>query len=955
MSDASIVLEAMTKNHRNMIDNAFYCGIRADLIHFVNISKIYTLHDGKEFAVLPEARFLAVYGCTRCTGDCCEPFPRCMPNRSLQSHPMALLLTHRVRLSEKLSNVFTEEEVVETGKKSRRDQSTYKTISAEDAYAITRRWREFVADLGETALLFRKKNHFCDSLIEDIKIVLDIPVRTDSDISCPLDVPASEPRPPSRLNCETSFLISMARFISPSHLSWGIDGIEGPNGCIHTQGVNFEHRDDMAYLARARWIPELMDNIARAVLERAFSLSSFQRGLGKPIATRPLLLFDPAHFISPEHILIRRNSKSIFLVENNGNHVPFFMPRLRPEETEIRVQERALFANAARVLAFIYTGEILSPTFEYTGTPSTVAVRISRFGDFLMPEYYELICKLARGTSSNHSEIDQLATAAFANHSRGLSLWQMSDPTPEDTMSKIEFTDIESAVVGVDLATKRWRDALLPPFDSWRGDTTLAIKPRVMKFREQGESGADILKRIVDSNRHIIAAESDLLAWNAYYSERLKHKDFPRDMPDLKFFGEIQMGLTPVRAFLLSVMKQYLDNKNPEPLLAYEESLGVLELRRGVQSVPDGEWYYHQAIVHIIKFFLVSPTTPPFICGPALLYAAAGLPYDATAISAATFFIDEKWHARIDCEPLESPFEMKKTYAESAYDAHRVAFEAVSRDRWCFTSEIEQRIPRFRRPDFLSMMCTGVSFLDFSTLQRNTLSLEDFQACLLVALAGSGYVHSNSFDDFLLHLRTNYDPEHFTFFEPFERKQLTLSELFFDVIDEQNEVCAKTRSLYLKAKLELVHAQQFGYLIRFILESNYARLYLVHKTLTDEERPSVALIIKARSASIRDWMVSYKTAMLTTANLGAETSKTRFVQTISSRVLLTNLTNHAAGHPFDIEVQAVTPNNWKPEHVSIPSVLTCSRKLLLRENSSYANFCLGMQTLLEQGNKFSMV
>lgn len=253
------------------------------------------------------------------------------------------------------------------------------------------------------------------------------------------------------------------------------------------------------------------------------------------------------------------------------------------------------------------------------------------------------------------------------------------------------------------------------------------------------------------------------------------------------------------------------------------------------------------------------------------------------------------------------------------------------------------------------MMCTGASFFEFSTLQRNNLSLEEFQACLLVALAGSGYVHGNSFDDFLLHLRANYDREHFRFVEAFEIRELTLSELFLDVIDEQNEVCAQTRSLYLKTKLELVHAQQFGYLVRYILESNYARLYLIHKTLTDEEKPSVALIIKARSESIRDWMVSYKTAISSAAYIVAETSKTRFVQTISPRILLTNLKDHAAGYPFDIEVQTVTPNNWKPEHVSIPSVLTCSRKLLLRENSSYANFCLGMQTLLEQGNKFSMV
>ena len=105
-----------------------------------------------------------------------------------------------------------------------------------------------------------------------------------------------------------------------------------------------------------------------------------------------------------------------------------------------------------------------------------------------MPEYYELICKLARGTSSNHHEIDQLANAAFAHHSRGLSMWKMRDLNPEESMSKIEFTDIESVVVGIAKATENWRHALLPPFDSWRGDATFVIKERVMKFRKDGES-----------------------------------------------------------------------------------------------------------------------------------------------------------------------------------------------------------------------------------------------------------------------------------------------------------------------------------------------------------------------------------------------------------------------------------------------------------------------------------
>lgn len=953
MSDPSIVLEKMVQNHCDSHDHAFYYGIRADLIHFIDTSKHYLLSDGEEFTVLPEARFLATYGCSGWDVECCKPFPRCIPNFQLQSHPMARVLTHRVRLSEKLANVFHEEQTTETTKKSRCDSSTKETLSPSVAYAITQRWREFVIDLGETAMLLRRPYGMCDFLIEDSKTVLEIPIRTDSAISRSLEEHAAEAKPPSNENRKNNLLFSISCFTSQSQMSWSVYGTEAPTSCVHTKGEEFEYPRAMAISARARWITELMPSIARELIARVFSISSFRKEIGCPISIRPLLRFNPMHFISPDSILIRKATNLIFFDEIDGS-VPLFMPRLRADEPELRVQERALFSNLARVLAFLYTGEILSPTFEYTGTPSAMALRISRFGDTLMPEYYELICKLARGTSSNHYEIDQLANAAFAHHSRGLSMWKMRDLNPEESMSKIEFTDIESVVVGIAKATENWRHALLPPFDSWRGDATFVIKERVMKFRKDGESDEDTWKRIVGTNPNTIAAESELLAWNAYYSGGLKHREYPRDVPDLKLFGEIQLGLTPVRAFLLVVLWQYFQAESPEPLLEYDESNGIMELRRCVRlaSVPVEDLDYHQSILHIIKFFLVSPATPPFICGPALLYATAGLPYDATAIAGATFLIDPNWYARIDWEPSDNPLEMKKTYAESAYEAHRVAFEAMSKGRWGFTNAIEQRIPRFRIPDFLSMMCTGISFSEFATLQHGDVSLEDFQSCLISAIAANGLMYKSAFDDFYRHLQTNYDQDHFSLEETTTKRELTLTDLFFDVMKEKNAVCNQTRSLYQKLELETVCAKNLGYLVRFILESEYDILQLLYKTLTDEGKLPAALVFKARSLEVRNWIETYTRVDVPVV---AEKNERNFWQMIDRRILLQKLPDYAAGYPFDIQIQVVTPNNWKPEHVSIPSVLTCSRKLCLRENSSYDNFCTGMQKFLSEFNKFSML
>lgn len=914
--------------------DTFSCNIRYQLAQFIDSVGHYTTEDGVEFVVLTEAKFLAVYGCDRCVNQCQQIIDKEKDTRD-----------ERIRLSMKLSCVFPDESS-ETVKKKRTESTNYELIDPQIVDGIVTRWRDFLNDLHQMAMRFvddYQTGHF----FEDMKTVLSNTITTNKMV-----VRYSE-KPVSTMRCDLNSIISKGKWIpvglfpALQSAAWAISmsrNYHDVTHSVHRPKEPFCEPFKLAAVARSRWTVELMPALAHEIVRVGFSLASTM-----PVvqSSSGILNFDPRLFISMNSVLIRECSSTVFVTHGKGKWDT--MPRLKADIPARFVNMRAYCANIARVIALLYIDERLSPTFEYTGTPAAITARLSIFDDALLPEFYELVCKLARGTIANETEAHVLIDAAFSHQVRGLSLWKMGDAFVENSMSLMEFTDITCAYEGVEVATRHLRTRFLPSVGVWRGSMEIAVEHRLLRQKNDGETDVECIRRIA---RTLLVHVTDLYAWCALYNTVLSKREFPFNQPDIKFSGEIQIGSTPMREFLCSSLTEYMTSDAIDPIFKYDEALGIVELRRDMKSRTRNVEGMDMAMLHLVTFFLTSATTPPFVFGPALLYAAAGLSYDATAIASLTFLLDSRWHGRIDIEETDDCVLEKTIYAEQLFANHRSLFDRIAMRRWQLTDEVERHIPRLRIPDFLSVLCNGISFTDYAFLSRKELTIGDVRGALIVTISKNAARFATMSVEFANHLFEHYGPEHFEFMASEDSCDLSFSQLFFDVEQEQNRLCERTRALRESTMEETRNLITFDYLIRFILSSDFETVCRLYKAMTDEERPPPALLLRARITEIEEWMGTY----LSRINV-REIEDVCDIISFDPRMQLaiSQLANFSAGSVFDITIKFVTTANWRPGHVTIPSALTCSRELVLRENSSYTNFCAGMQTFISQCNQFSMV